>query len=150
TQLVTIPALAVVRVEATAPIAPIAAVVGPRTYVQARSGGTWTTARGVSVVVAVSGLASLAVGAYFGVQASELAGRADARCPIAACADPEALRWSADARTDARTANLLYIGGGVGLVTATILWLAGAPHHEMFLVPTAGPDQVGLAFTGRL
>jgi hypothetical protein len=115
--------------------------------------GTWTPARAVSAVLAVSGAGALGTGIYFGVHARDLASRADQRCPGAACSDPEGLRLNDQAQTAASRANVLYLAGGAAIAVAAVLWLAGGPG-EVAVVPvasisTAGGHPLGFAMTGR-
>ena len=106
--------------------------------------GTWTKTRAVSLGFAVGGAAALATGLYFGLEARDLQSRADLRCPLAACSDPQGLQLNSDARTAARTANYAYVAGGFSLATAAVLWLVGAP-----VAPTLGDHQAGATFAGR-
>jgi hypothetical protein len=113
---------------------------------------TWTGTRAFSAVLAVAGAGGLGTGIYFGVHSHDLAERADARCPGAACSDPEGLRLNDQAQTAASRANVLYIAGGAALAGAAVLWLVGAPD-EVAVVPIAARSpagsHVGLAMTGR-
>jgi hypothetical protein len=112
-----------------------------------RGGGTWSTMRGLSVGVAVVGAGALGAGVYFGIHANDLRDRADQRCPLTVCADPEGLSLNDQAQTSARRANLLYIAGGTTLATAMLLWLVGAPG-ETTVVPSVGSNHFGVAMTG--
>jgi hypothetical protein len=115
--------------------------------VTTRRDGTWTTARKVSAGAALVGAGALGAGVYFGMHANDLRDRADQRCPLAACADPEGLRLNDQAKTSATRANLLYVVGGATLATAVVLWLVGAPG-ETVVAPTAGDHQLGVAMAG--
>ena len=151
-EVVTIPSLA------NAPPEPVAAPwPPPRVPVQpaampvavaTRRSGTWTTTRAVSVGVAIAGAAALGTGAYFGVHARTLQDRADQRCPLAVCSDPEGLRLNDQAQTSASRANILYVAGGAALAAGVVLWLVGAPG-ETVVAPMAGDHQLGVAMTGR-
>jgi len=155
-RLVEVPRLAVV------PVAPVARVAGPSAAppppppppprLVLPPPRTWTAARAISVTLAVAGAGALGTGIYFGVHASNLSDRSNARCPGAACSDPEGLRLNDQARTAATRANALYIAGGAALATAAVLWLAGAPG-EVAVVPVAASapagSHLGLAMTGR-
>jgi hypothetical protein len=142
---VTVPAL-----ERAAPPPPVAGdqpVALPQQRMVMRSPGTWSGTRKLSAVLAVLGAGSLGTGVYFGLHSKDLRDRADQRCPLSVCADAEALRWNADAKTAAMRANVLYIAGGATVATAMVLWFVGAPD-ETLIVPTAGDGQVGVSLTG--
>lgn len=109
--------------------------------------GTWSTMRKLSVGVAVVGAGALGAGLYFGMHANDLRDRADQRCPLTVCADPEGLSLNDQAQTSARRANILYIAGGASFATAMVLWLFGAPS-ETVVAPTAGDHYLGLAMKG--
>jgi hypothetical protein len=108
---------------------------------------TWTPTRMVSIAVAAAGAGAIGAGAYFGVHARDLEDRADQRCPMTMCGDPEGLRLNDQAQTSASRANLFYIAGGVTLATAAALWLLGGPG-EIAVAPAAGSHQIGVALTG--
>jgi hypothetical protein len=126
---------------------PVAPVAHPAAVV-ARGAGTWTPMRKLSVGVALAGAGALVTGVYFGVHANVLEDRANGRCRMAMCADPEGLAWNDQAQTSAWRANLLFIAGGGTLAAAMVLWLVGAPD-EAIVVPTAGDRQLGVALSGR-
>jgi hypothetical protein len=110
--------------------------------------GTWSATRKLSVAVAVTGAGALGTGIYFGWRAKDLQDRADQRCPLTVCADPEGLRMNDQARTSAMRANILYIAGGATLATAVLMWFVGAPG-ETVVRPMAGPHQVGISMRGK-
>jgi len=116
--------------------------------VTVRRAGTWSGVRALSAVLGVAGAGALGTGVYFGFHAKDLQDRADRRCPLAVCADPDGLRWNHEAQTSATRANILYIAGGAALATSVVLWLVGAPG-ETVVMPTAGDRQVGASLTGR-
>jgi len=148
TQTVVIPMLARAAVSTT--ITPSIVTPPPQAFITTtRPGDPWTTPRKVGVAFAIAGLAAAGTGVYFGLRSDDLAEKADARCPRSTCADQQALAWTSEAKRDARRANALYIGGGVGLAAAAVLWIAGAPSDETVLVPTAGSDRVGVSLSGR-
>ena len=115
--------------------------------VRAEARSTWTTTRMVSIAVAAAGAGAIGAGAYFGLHARDLEDRANQRCPMAMCGDPEGLRLNDQAQTSASRANLFFIAGGVTLATAAALWLLGGPG-EIAVAPAAGRHQVGVALTG--
>ena len=108
---------------------------------------TWSPMRKVSLAVGLAGAGAIGTGIYFGWKSKDLQDRADQRCPTAVCADPEGLRLNDRARTNALTANILYVAGGATLATALVLWLVGAPD-ETVLTPMAGDHQLGVTLTG--
>jgi hypothetical protein len=107
----------------------------------------WSPLRKVSLAVGLAGAGAVGTGIYFGWRSRELQDRADLRCPLAVCADPEGLRLNDQARTAALRANILYVAGGATLATALVLWLVGTPD-ETVLTPTAGDHQLGVTLTG--
>lgn len=109
--------------------------------------GTWSTTRKLSVGLAVAGAGAAGTGIYFGVHSKNLQDRADQRCPLALCTDPQGLRLNDQARTAAQRANILYIAGGASVAAAVVMWLVGAPD-ETVLVPTAGDHQAGISLAG--
>jgi hypothetical protein len=137
------------RAPVAAPVAvepgPLVGPPIPRRIV--RDGGTWSATRELSIVLAVAGAGAAGTGIYFGLHSKDLQDRADQRCPVAACADPEGLRLNDQAHTAAQRANILYIAGGASVATAVVLWLVGAPG-ETVIVPTAGDHQAGLTMAG--
>jgi hypothetical protein len=108
----------------------------------------WSTTRAASVAVAVAGAGALGAGTYFGLHARDLEDRADQRCPMATCNDPQGLQLNDQAKTSALRANLLYIAGGATLATAAVMWFVGAPG-EVAVAPAAGDHHLGVAMTGR-
>jgi hypothetical protein len=116
-------------------------------HVEARR-SMWSTTRAAAVAVAVAGAGAVGAGAYFGLHARDLEDRADQRCPMAACADPEGLRLNDQAKTSASRANIFYIAGGAALTAAAVMWFVGAPG-ETAIVPAAGDHRLGVAMTGR-
>jgi hypothetical protein len=114
-----------------------------------RRSRTWSTARKVSVGLGVAGLGAVGAGVYFGVQARDLQSRADDRCPLAVCADPEALRLNDEAQRSAMRANIFYIAGGAAVAAAAVIWIVGKPGDETIVTPTVGDREVGLSVAGR-
>ncbi len=120
------------------------AIRATRTPAQPR---TWNTARVVSVIAGVAGAGAVGAGVYYGLDSKQLQDRADERCPLVLCPDPEGLRLNDRAQTAASRANLLYLAGGATIAAATVLWFVGAPGDTV-ITPTAGPQQYGVAMTG--
>lgn len=146
-QVVAVPALEV----APASAAPVASTWPPPQAVAARPAklerGTWTTTRKLSIAVAAVGAGALGAGVYFGLHANTLQDRADQRCPLTLCADPEGLRLNDDAQRSATRANILYIAGGATVAAAAVMWFVGAPG-ETVIAPAAGNGQYGVSMIG--
>jgi hypothetical protein len=130
------------------PVPAEAVAVPPATYVAMHRTHTWSAARGVSLGLGAVAVGALGTGVYFGVQAKVLQNRADQRCPLPVCADPQGLNDNATAQTDATRANILYGVAGASAAASIVLWLVGAPHAEM-IRPTVGDHQAGFSFAGR-
>jgi len=133
------------------PVVPPPAEVAEQhvTYATIRRSRTWSATRGVSIGFGIAAVGALGTGVYFGVQAKDLQDRADQRCPLPVCADPEGLRDNAQARTDATRANILYGVAGASAALSVVLWLVGAPGDEMVVTPAIGDHQTGVSFAGR-
>ena len=145
-QVIRVPALERAAVAVAAAPAPTVAVVdSPRPITQR---GTWSTARKISIGLAVAGAGALGTGVYFGVHSNDLKDRANQRCPSTVCSDPEGLRINDQAKTAATRANLLYAAGGAVAATAVVLWLIGGPR-ETIVTPTAGDRQLGMTVAGQ-
>lgn len=146
-QVISVPALERAAVaEVAAPASSTVAIVqAPRTSARR---GTWSTARKISVAMAVAGAGALGTGIYFGVHSSQLQDQSNQRCPSTLCPDPEGLRLNEQAKTAATRANILYAAGGAVAATAVVLWLLGAPR-EIFVAPSVSDRQVGVALAGQ-
>lgn len=129
------------------PERPGSAAVPPAAVAPGRA-GPWTTSRELSVGLALAGAGALGTAIYFGVHASTLQDRADRRCPLVVCADPEGLAFGDQAQRSATRANVLYLAGSATVAAAVVLWLVGAPD-EPRVTPTVGGHQLGIAMTGR-
>lgn len=142
------PLVAAPRTTATADASLLvpAAAVDTRMVTRQR---TWSTSRGVAVGFVVAGVATLGTGIYFGMRSDELSDRADERCPLIACADPQALQDNSDARAKATQANILYAAGGGALAVAAVLWIAGRPSDEVVVAPAISSDGMGATLMGR-
>ncbi len=164
-QVVTVPALEkrpVVRAPEPPPVlTPPAPVMGtppeptrtePAPVMQVterRSAGTWSTARKVSVGLAVAGAGAVGAGAYFGLRSNDLESQSNEICPQMTCDDPEGLRLNDDAREAATRANIFYVAGGVALAVSAVTWALGAPDDETIVTPTVGDGRVGVSYSGR-
>lgn len=109
----------------------------------------WTTSRKVALGIGVLGAASLGTGIYFGLRAKDEQSRSDDLCPGSICDVPEGLRLNDKAQDSARTANILYVAGGVALATSAIVWFVGGPDKEVRVTPTVGSGQAGVSFGGK-
>ncbi len=138
----------------TAPAAPVrasSAIVVPSASMALTAGPTpsrWTGTRRLAVGVGVLGVGALGAGVYFGMRARDLQDRADARCPLTACSDPEGLRLNDEAQDQAGRANLMFVAGGVAAASSIVLWLVGSPSSSPVVRPSFASDRVGLSFTG--
>jgi hypothetical protein len=109
--------------------------------------GTWSTTRKFSIAVAAVGAGAVGAGVYFGLHANTLQDRANQRCPLTLCADPEGLKLNDDAQRSATRANILYLAGGATIAAAAVMWFVGAPG-ETVIAPSAGNGQYGVSMTG--
>lgn len=130
-----------------APVAPPQVVVeNPRTVTVTH---TWSTTRGIGVAVGVVGLAAIGGGLYYGNRSKDLEDRSNAICPDVECSDSEGLRLNDDAQAAAKRANILFVGGGVAVAAATVLWFVGKPDAETVIAPSIGADHVGASLSRR-
>lgn len=116
-----------------------------------RAPSVWSTPRQVAVGLLIAGAGAVGVGIYSGLRSSDLADRADERCPGVVCSDSVALRLSDRAETEATKANILYAAGGGAIVLAAVLWLVGKPDDpgEPTVVPSVGATHAGVSFARR-
>jgi serine/threonine-protein kinase len=130
------------------PAAPAPAVVveKPRTVTVTH---TWSTTRGIGVALGVVGVAALGGGVYYGNRSKDLEERSDAICPDRECSDSEGLRLNDDAQDAAKRANIFFIGGGVAVAAATVMWFVGKPDAETVIAPSIGADHVGASLSRR-
>jgi hypothetical protein len=82
---------------------------------------------GLAVVATVVGAAGLGAGVVFGLQAVTKRNDAEKACP-SLCADENGVVAWRDARAAADVATVAFATGGVALLGATALWLAGRPR----------------------
>jgi tetratricopeptide (TPR) repeat protein len=103
--------------------------------------GMFTPRRKIAVGVGAVGLAAVAVGVVFGVQAKGLESDALVQCPnpAQACANAAAAQDLSDrANSRALLANISYGVGGAAMIGAAVLWFTGAAH-------AASDDDVAVA-----
>jgi serine/threonine-protein kinase len=110
---------------------------------------TWSTTRGIGVALGVIGLGAIGGGAYYGNRSKDLEDRSNAICPDRECSDSEGLRLNDDAQTAAKRANFFFVGGGVAVAAATVLWFVGKPDAETVIAPSIGADHVGASLSRR-
>jgi hypothetical protein len=115
----------------------------------------FTGKRKIAVAAAGIGLAAIAGGVVFGMQAKGLEDDAFVLCPDPAvpCADaPEAQDKLDSGRSKAMLANIAYGVGGAAVIGAAVLWFTGAPKAEPARVgvhPTLRPGYSGVDVTVR-
>jgi hypothetical protein len=115
----------------------------------AAQASSFTSKRKVAVVLGVVGIAGVAVGSVFGVKSRDLRDRADALCPNAGCADPNAIAFNHDAQTDATRANIGFIAGGALIAGAVVLWVVGAPSPTDGVNVSIAPSASSVTYTGH-
>ncbi|HEX4454716.1 MAG TPA: hypothetical protein VH143_27840 [Kofleriaceae bacterium] len=111
----------------------------------APSPGHFSVTRDLAIAVAVIGLAGIASGVVLYERGARDERQANATCPTTTCNDAGALQLNADARRDARDANIAYGAGGALVAGAIVMWIVGAPSLE----PVVTREQVGLAYGGH-
>ncbi len=88
----------------------------------------------------------------FGLKANNKQSQADELCPDApACTNPMAIRLNDEARSAARTSNIMIGVGVVGVGAAVALWFVGAPKAgdgSVAVVPVTNGRDVALSFSG--
>jgi serine/threonine-protein kinase len=83
--------------------------------------------RPLGIGVGLAGLASLAVGTYFGARAISQWNQSNAACPGTTCLDSSGVTLADDAKSSARIADVTLAAGVVALAAGVVLYLAGAP-----------------------
>jgi hypothetical protein len=94
------------------------------------------------------GVVGVGVGTVFGLQALGMQSDLDASCPTRRCA-PNARNDIDSLLTSSTISTIGFIAGGVGLVGAAILYIAGRPSTETGTAkvrPVVGPSGVGATF----
>ncbi len=118
--------------EATAPAA------APGLEPRPSSGPRSSTQRTWGLVVGAAGVAGLAVGSYFGVQALSRSSDARDQCPSAACPTPAAVQQNNDAKTAARIADVSFGIGIGGLVAGSLLYFLAPSSQSVRIAPSVG------------
>jgi len=107
----------------------------------------------VGLVMAGSGIASLAVGTVFGLSAKNKNDDAAKLCTGSVCSSQRALDLTDDARSAATVSTVTLIAGGALLVGGAALFLL-APSREskssVRVAPQVGPGLAGLTLGGTL
>lgn len=107
-----------------------------------------------ALVIGGVGVAGLVVGGVFGLRTFSQWGDADKQCPTRQGCSDEALELESAARTSATISNVGFVVGGVGVLTAGILWFT-APRQSprgglagWQIAPVVGPlGALGVART---
>lgn len=138
-----------------APTEPAAGAPAPVDQPPPASPSMFTTQRKVALGVAGLGVAALAAGAVFGVQAKGFKDDAYALCPDPAtpCVDGDRASDLTDkGHQRALMADVSFGVGAVALISAGALWFLGAPAHgetTVAVTPRASASSASLDFTVR-
>lgn len=142
-------AIEVPSLEPNAPPLPALAAPAPdlARAPETHSGRTWGYAIGGL------GIASVAVGAYFGVRAIGKNDDAKALCSPTNCTSAEGIARNSEARSSATISTIAIAGGLAAVGVGTFLVLrsrSSNPRHEVTLrvLPLAGPDGLGAGMRG--
>jgi hypothetical protein len=92
------------------------------------------------------GVAGLAVGTIFGLQAMSKHADADKACP-AACADQSGVKLWDDARAAGNVSTIGFIVGGIGIAGGAVLWFTSKPSSASGVQVGAGPTSIRLRGT---
>jgi hypothetical protein len=112
----------------------------------------WTALRIAGIAAGGAGVATLAVGSYFGAQSLSDWSSVKSKCNPSACANPAAKPVYDDARTDGTVATALIVAGGVLVAAGVTLFFIPSPAPEKATVawaPYAGADGGGFVVHGR-
>lgn len=107
----------------------------------------WSLGRYASLGLGLVSAGAIGVGGYFSIQAKNAHDEALRRCPASPCPDDEGIARNEDAKRSADLATGFWIGGGVGLFAAGVLWVVSpkmqAPSKKTAIVPllSAAPGQ---------
>lgn len=128
--------------------APAAAAPGHGDQAPSEGKGGLTTQHYLAIGAGVVGVAGVAVGTIFGLQAMSKHDDADKHCDGSACRDQEGVDLRADARSAGNISTIGFIVGGVGLAGGVALWFTagptdGAPKTGLVV----GPGRVALRGT---
>jgi hypothetical protein len=99
------------------------APASPRTP---EAGSGWGTQKLLALVAGGIGMVGLGAGGAFGLQAVSKRNDAQNVCPKD-CTSTDGVRMWNDALSAAQVSDVLFIVGGVGLVSGAILWLTAGP-----------------------
>jgi hypothetical protein len=109
---------------------------------------TMSPLRVAGFVVGGLGLVSVAVGAYFGVQAIDKSGDAEERCTPELCLDPEAVALNDEAEVAANVANVTIGLGAAALVAGIVLVIVGTDEPAAAVAPWVAPHAGGVVVQG--
>jgi serine/threonine-protein kinase len=134
------------------PPAPVAAPV------QAAPPPASNTQRTAGIVVTAAGVAGLAVGSFFGLEAMSKNSEAllPRNCPTSTRCYDAGLSLTSDAKTFATVSTIAFSVGGAAVLGGAILWLtapssSAAPRDgaSLRIVPDATPSYAGALLRGR-
>lgn len=106
-----------------------------------------STQRTLALVVAGAGVAGLAAGTYFGVQAIDKSDSAKRVCPNSPCSDRAAVDLNDEARRSATLSTVSLAAGGTALLVGGLLYFT-APKNKPSVGLSAAPGYAGLRFEG--
>jgi hypothetical protein len=110
---------------------------------------TWSTARGVALVLGLAGAGAIGTGVYFGNRADDLQTQSNVLCPTATCDNPLGLSLNDRAQDQALRANALFIAGGAAVAAATVIWFVGKPDETTVIAPAISDNHVGASLRRR-
>jgi hypothetical protein len=120
----------------------------PRTPMPAEEPSRSATTKALAILTAGVGVAGVAVGTVFGLQARSKRDEATVACPNA-CASRDGVDLWHDAKNAGNFSTIGFIVGGVGLATGAVIWIAGKPESTNAPSAQVGLSLGGLAVSGR-
>jgi hypothetical protein len=116
----------------------------------ADGGSSGTTQRIVGGVVGGVGLAGIAVGTVFGLQAKSKLDESQQFCRSKLLCSAQGISLNNDAKSAATLSTVGFIAGGAALVTGVVLFFTAPsrPAPTATLTPLLGPQTAGLGATG--
>ncbi len=107
------------------------------------------TQRITGITIGIIGVAGLAAGGYFGLQAIGHRDDATKTCPSSPCSDRAGIDLNDKAKSEATLSTIALVGGGAAVLTGAILYFT-APKAAQNIGVTAAPGYAGLTFKGAL
>jgi hypothetical protein len=151
---VSVPTLEAERTEEASPPHAALQASTPRASSDAVSGGGWSrgTAHVLALVSGGAGLAALAVGVGFGVDAIAKKSEYQQHQVNGRCIDEQCVSFSTEAVNAASVSTIGVVVGGLLAAGGAVLWLT-APGRDSegrtaAIVPLVGPQGVGAGLTG--